>query len=316
MVIKVLDCATLGEGLSYESLEKLGDVSLYEYTEPFELVERISDADVVIINKIKMTKEVLSQCKSLKLICVFATGYDNIDVKYAKEAGIAVCNVPAYSTESVMLFTVSSVLSLVAHLEEYKSFVRSGEYTRQGKPNCLTPVFHEIKGMKWGIVGYGNIGKRVADVARALGAEVMINKRTKTDNEEITEIDTLIKECDIITLHCPLTDNTRGLISKERIALMKKNAILVNTARGAVTDESAIAEAIKEQRIGGFGTDVYSVEPFSEEHPFYEIMNYPNVCLTPHAAWGAHESRVRCLGVICDNISAFKSGKFLNRVDK
>ena len=316
MNIKVLDRATLGEGLSYDALRELGDLTIYEYTEPRQIAERLSNADVAIVNKIKMTREVLSKCERLKLICVFATGYDNIDLAYAREAGIAVCNVPAYSTESVMLFTVSGVLSLVSHLQEYKTFVRSGEYTRQDKPNCLSPVFHEIKGMKWGIVGYGNIGKRVADVARALGAEVLINRRTPSDEPGAVDIDTLLSECDIVTVHCPLNDETRGLISKERIATMKKNAILFNTARGAVTDEAAIAEAIKEQRIGGFGTDVYSVEPFSTSHPFYEIMDYPNVCLTPHAAWGAHESRVRCLSVICDNISAFKQGKTLNRVDK
>ncbi len=316
MNIKVLDYATLGDDLSFDCLKELGDLFLYGYTEPNELVERLSDADAVIINKIKMTKEVLSQCDRLKLICVFATGYDNIDIEYAKKAGIAICNVPAYSTESVMLFTVSSVLSLVSHLEEYKSFVRSGEYTRLGKPNSLTPVFHEIKGMKWGIVGYGNIGKRVADVARALGAEVMINRRTRSSEKCVVDIDTIMRECDIITVHCPLTEETRGLISEEKIALMKESAILVNTARGAVTDEGAIAEAIKSKKMGGFGTDVYSIEPFPTSHPFFEIMNYKNVCLTPHAAWGAYESRVRCLDVICDNISAFVQGKMLNRVDK
>ena len=316
MNIKVLDYATLGNDLSFDCLKELGDVFIYGYTDPNELVERLSDADAVIINKIKMTKEVLSQCNRLKLICVFATGYDNIDIEYAKKAGIAVCNVPAYSTESVMLFTVSSVLSLVSHLEEYKSFVRSGEYTRLGKPNSLTPVFHEIKGMKWGIIGYGNIGKRVADVAKALGAEVMINRRKRSSEKCFVDIDTLMRECDIITVHCPLTNETRDLISKDRIALMKETAVLVNTARGAVTDEAAIAEAIKNKKIGGFGTDVYSVEPFPKSHPFFEIMNYANVCLTPHAAWGAYESRVRCLDVICDNISAFVQGKILNRVDK
>ncbi len=315
MKIKVLDVSTMGEDINFDILKNLGELELIGYTPAQEVITAIGDAEVIIINKIKITKEVLDSCKSLRLICVFATGYDNIDVSYAKERGVAVCNVPAYSTDSVMLFCVSAVLSLVSHLNEYLSFVNSGKYTALGIPNAITPVFHEIKGMTWGIVGYGNIGKRVAEVARALGAEVIVYRRNPSCDVECVGIDELIERSDIITLHCPLNDGTRGLISRERIDKCKKNAIIVNVARGAVTDEAAIADAIKSGRIGGFGTDVYSVEPFAENSPLDEIKSLDNVILTPHAAWAAFEARQRCLDVIYKNIEAFSSGRFLNRVD-
>ncbi len=315
MRIKVLDTKTMGEDINFGVLRELGELEIIGFTSPDEVIPTIKDADVIVINKIKITKEVLAQSPKLKLICVFATGYDNVDIKAARERGVAVCNVPAYSTDSVMLFTVATVLSLVSHLGEYTSFVRSGEYTKSGMPNAITPVFHEIGGMTWGIVGYGNIGKRVATVARSLGAEVIVNKRTPEAGVECVGIDELVRRSDIITLHCPLTDATRGLISKERIALMKSNAIVVNAARGAVTDEEAIAAAIKEGKIGGFGTDVYSSEPLSKDSPISSIIDRNNVILTPHAAWAAFEARERCLNVICNNIKAFISGEIKNRVD-
>ena len=226
--ITVLDRASLGVDTPFDVLSELGDVEIYDATSPDELNERIKDSNVIIVNKIKLTREVLCQAENLKLACVFATGYDNIDTKAASELGIGVCNVPAYSTDSVSLLTISTVLSLAAHLNEYNDFVMSGDYTRSGIPNRLTPVFHEIRGMKWGIIGYGNIGKAVGRVAEAMGAELLINKRTPIDGVRCVDVDTLCRESDIITVHCPLNDGTRALINKERLSIMKKNGILVN----------------------------------------------------------------------------------------
>ncbi len=316
MLIKVLDGASLGEDTPIkEYLSKEGELEIYSKTSDEEMEERISNAEIIVINKIKITEKVLSYAKVLKLICVFATGYDNIDLDAARRHGVAVCNVPAYSTESVALFTVSTVLALASHLLEYRRFVTDGEYTRLGVPNRLVPVYHEIAGKTWGIIGYGNIGKAVGRVAESLGAKVIVNKRTPEPYVECVDVDTLCRESDIITLHCPLNDGTQGIISRERLGIMKPSVILVNEARGAVLDEAAVAEAVKEGRIAAFASDVYSTEPFGEAHPYTSIMNLDNVILTPHAAWGSYESRCRCISVIADNISSYKMGKTLNRVD-
>ena len=315
MKIKILDKGSMGDDLNFDVLRDFGEVEIYDRTEESLLEERISDAEVIIINKIKITKELLKTAKALKLICVFATGYDNVDLESAKKQGVAVCNVPAYSTDSVVLYTVATVLSLAARLNEYTDFVKSGEYRITGLPNRITPVFHEIKGKTWGIVGYGNIGRAVGEVARALGANVIVNKRTPTDDVECVDIDTLCKRSDIITLHTPLNDATRNLIDKNRLALMKQSVILVNEARGAVVSEADVADAVTNGMIGAFGCDVYSKEPFGSDHPYMKIIDFPNVILTPHSAWGALEARERCLKIIHDNINAFIEGKFLNRVD-
>ena len=315
MKITVLDSATLGEDLDLSPLSEVMETEIYVNTPPESVAERIAGSDVVIINKVKLNESNLAGAKNLKLICVAATGYDNIDVAYCKTAGIAVCNVVGYSSLSVAQITVVTVLSLSCHLHEHTETVRSGRYTASGVANSLTPVYHELAGKTWGIVGYGNIGKQVGRVADALGCRVIYNKRTPDKNPECVSLETLCKESDIITIHTPLSDSTRGLISKDMVALMKKDVIVVNEARGAVTDETALALAIKEGRIGALGCDVYSVEPFGTDHPFYEIKERPNVCLTPHMAWGAYEARVRCLGEIVLNIKAFFSGEIRNRVD-
>ena len=315
MKIKVLDVDTVGRDINFGILNELGEVELVGFTSADAVISTIGDANAIIINKIKITKEVLDACPSLRLICVFATGYDNVDIKAARERGVAVCNVPAYSTDSVMLFCVTAVLSLISHMNEYRGFVSSGKYTALGMPNAITPVFHEIKGLTWGIVGYGNIGRRVGEVARILGANVIVNKRTRAEDVECVDIDELIERADIITLNCPLNEDTRGLISRERISKMKKNAILVNVARGAVTDEEAVADAILDGTIAGFATDVYSKEPFDKTSPMMRLLECDNVILTPHAAWAAYEARSRCLEIIFSNIKAFSEGKIQNRVD-
>lgn len=315
MKIKVLDTLSLGEDTPLHYLKELGELEVYPSSTPCEVIERCKDADVIVLNKIKITRDVLYSAEKLKLVCVFATGYDNIDLVAARERGIAVCNVPGYSSESVALITASTVLALVTHLREYNGYVASGEYTASGVPNKLTPVFHELSGKTWGIVGYGGIGKAVARIASVFGVKILVNKRTPVTEVECVDIDTLCKESDIITLHCPLNDQTRHLINRDRLELMKKDVILVNEARGAVVSEEDVAEAIVKGEIGAFGCDVYSIEPFGKDHPYNKIMNLSNVILTPHCAWGSFEARERCIKIICENIKEFFCGKINNRVD-
>lgn len=315
MKIVVLDRDSLGLDTPLDGLLAIGEVEVYDRTSADEIEERVSDAEIIILNKVKITEGVFAAANKLKLICIFATGYDNIDLFAARKYGVGVCNVPGYSTDSVALFTLATVLSLYTHLGEYNEYVRSGDYSDSGVPNKLTPVYHEIKGKTWGIIGLGNIGKAVAKVAEALGAKVIANKRTPVEDYKCVDIDTLCRESDIITIHCPLNDGTRNIINKDRIALMKRSVVIVNEARGAVINECDIVDAVKKGMIGAFGSDVYSQEPFGIDHPFYEIKDYCNVLFTPHAAWGSYESRVRCINIICDNIASFLSGERLNRVD-
>ncbi len=314
MKIVILDAATLGADIDLSPIRVLGDLTVYQTTAEWELPARVADADAVVVNKLKMNEKTLNGAKSLKLICETATGYDNIDTAYCRAHGIAVCNVPAYSTDSVVQVTLAMALSLTTHLFAYRDHVNSGAYTKEGVANCLTPIYHELSSMTWGVVGGGNIGRRVAEIARALGCRVlMCRKQTETVFEN-ADLDTVCREADIISLHVPLTPETRGMIHKARIASMKRNAILINVARGAVTDEAALAEAVAEGRLGGLGVDVFEKEPFSENHPFSRIMHRENVCLTPHMAWGAAEARARCVGTVAENMKAFFAGEHQNRI--
>lgn len=251
----------------------------------------------------------------MKLICVTATGYDNIDVEYARKRGVGVCNVVGYSTSNVAQITASMVLDLINRMDDYRDSVKSGEYSARGVANVLSPTYHEIEGKTWGIVGFGNIGRRVARIADALGCRILVNKREAIPDYECVDIDTICRECDIITLHTPLNDGTRGLIGKERLEMMKDEAILVNVARGAVLDEGAVARAVKEGKLGGFGCDVYSSEPFGAEHPYFAIKDMNNVILTPHMAWGSLEARLRLCSEVKQNIICYFDGKLRNRID-
>ena len=213
MKITVLDSATLGDDLDLSPLSAVGETEVYKNSAPDEVEGRISESDVVVINKIKLNESNLSSAKKLKLICIAATGYDNIDVAYCKKAGIAVCNVVGYSTHSVAQITVATVLSLACHLPEHGETVKSGRYTESGVANSLVPVYHELAGKTWGIVGFGNIGRQVGRVAEAFGCRVLANRRSGGDG--CVSLEQLCRESDIITVHTPLSDSTRGLISRE-----------------------------------------------------------------------------------------------------
>ncbi len=315
MNITVFDINSIGNDIDISPISSLGNTAVFSHTTRDELVSRLKNTQIAVLNKIKLTEDVLKNAPDLKLICVAATGFDNIDTKYCREHGIAVANVPGYSTHSVAAVTVATVLNLLTHLKEYSAFVSDGGYTASGAPNKLSPAFHDLYGKTWGIIGYGNIGKKVADVARAFGCKVIYSKNTPIDDSDCVDIDTLCKNSDIITVHCPLNESTRNLIDSRRLSLMKNSVILVNAARGAVCDESAVAEWVKKGEMGGFGCDVYSAEPFDEDHPFYGIKDMPSVCLTPHMAWASFEARTKVVYEMAENIKAFLKGEIRNRVE-
>ena len=315
MNIVVLDAATLGGDLDLSPLHEIGTVYAYPGTPVEEIPARIAEADIIISNKLKLNRDNLAQADRLKLICVCATGFDCIDVAYCRERGIGVCNVPGYSTESVSQLTLAMALSLMGHLQEYRSHVHTGAYTNGGVANCLTPVWHEIAGKTWGVIGGGNIGQRVAGLAEAFGCKVLMCRRQADPKYPTVDVDTLCRTADIISVHVPLNEETRGMIGADQIALMKKDAIFINVARGLVVDEEALTCAIEEDRIGGLGVDVFSVEPFGTDHPYTRILDRDNVLLTPHTAWGAIETRTRCLNIVADNIKVWRKGEKQNRVD-
>lgn len=315
MKITVLDAETIGADVSMEVFSPFGEVTVYASTSPNEVALHAAGAEVLLLNKVRLHAENLRGCDTLRLICVAATGFDNIDLDYCRSRGIAVCNVVGYSTQSVAQFTLAMALSLMTNLPAFDAHVRSGAYTANGIPNCLTPTYHEIAGKTWGIVGFGNIGRQVGLVARALGCRVLVNKRTPVEDWDCVSLEKICRESDILSIHTPLNEATRNLIDREHIAMMKPNAIVINVARGAVTDEQALADALREGRLGGLGVDVYSAEPMRAEHPFYSIRERENVCFTPHMAWGAYETRVRLLSEMAENIRSYLEGGKRNRVD-
>jgi glycerate dehydrogenase len=314
MKIVVLDAATMGADMDFSPLYALGEVEVYQHTSQEEVLARITDADVLVLNKTRLGEHNLADAKRPLLIAITATGFDNVDVAYCREQGIAVANVAGYSTDSVAQLTFATALSLACHLRAYNDYVASGAYTASNCFNRLTPAYHELAGKTWGIVGLGNIGMKVARIAEAFGCRVIAYTRTPKSQYPCLSLEEVCSEADIISLHTPLNDATKGLISREMLAKMKPGVILVNEARGAVVDEAAVADAVLAGRLY-YGADVYSAEPFPAESPIYTVKENPRVCLTPHMAWGSVEARERCLGEVCQNILAYKDGIRRNRVD-
>ena len=314
MNVVLLDYGSLGYDVDLTPFQSTGNVTAYEMTTQEQLAERIQDADVLITNKLKLNRSNLGVATHLKQICVTATGYDNIDLEYCAERGIAVCNVPGYSTDSVAQLTLAMAFALSTHLVSYRNHVNGGFYSRSGSPNLLSPVWHELTGRTWGIVGCGNIGRKVAQVARAMGCKVLVYRRNLDPEFESVDLDTLLQQSDVVSVHLPLNDQTRGILSREKIAMMKKDAILINVARGAITDEAALVDAIEAEQLGGLGVDVYTVEPIPVDHAYSRIMDRPNVIFTPHCAWGSLEARNRCIYEVAENIHAYQRGEGRNRV--
>ena len=310
MKITILDSSTLGEDISLDAITKIGDTDVYENTSQSEIKDRIKDCNVVVLNKMKLGCEELSAAQKLKLICVTATGYDNVDVKYCRENGIAVCNVVGYSTDSVCLLTVSMALSLAVRLPEYDEYTKSGAYTRSGLQNMLSPVYCEMRGKTWGIIGYGAIGKAVGKVAESFGCRVIYASRTHGG----VSVDDIMRNSDFISIHVPLTDETRGMIGKRELSLCERKPVLINVSRGAVCDEASLVEAVKDGTLSGLGVDVYTEEPFGADSPYNTLFDCKRVILTPHMAWGAYEARVRCVNEVAENIKTFFGGGKRNRV--
>lgn len=305
----ILDGETLGFDVDLSPITEANETTIYQSTSPDLVAERIEKAEVVVINKIKLNESNLKNAKNLKLICLAATGYDNVDISYCKERGIAVFNVVGYSTDSVAQITVNMALNLVNSLNAYTNFVKDGSYTKSGKANCLVPVYHELSALTWGVAGLGNIGRKTAEIAKAFGCRVLAFKRTPDTEFETVSLDELCEKSDIISIHLPHNEKTDRIFSRKMISKMKKGVIIVNTARGKVIDEEAILEGIKNKTIGGFGTDVYPIEPFPENSIYNELKEFDNVCMTPHMAWGGIETRNRCVFLIAQNIKDFESGK-------
>ncbi len=314
MKLTILDAGTLGEDICLQPLQEAGDLTVFAETAQEKIEARICNADVVITNKLKLNRENLKNAANLKLICVTATGFDNIDLDFCRERGIGVCNVPGYSTDSVAQATLAMVLELSTHLSQYRDHVRSGAYSRGGCANYLGFPWSELAGTTWGVIGGGAIGQRVAAIAQAFGCRVLMCRRKQDPHFQTVDLDTLCRESDVITVHVPLNPQTRGMLDAEQIARMKTGAILVNTARGAVCDEAALTEAIISGHLGGLGIDVYVQEPLAENHPYFQIVDRPDVCLTPHMAWSAREARNRCVAEVAGNIRAFAQGDFRNRI--
>ena len=314
MKIVILDGYTANPGdLSWRELEKMGDVTVYERTSPEETVVRAADAEVVLTNKVLMTREVMEQLPQLKYIGVLATGYNVVDIQAAHERGIVVTNVPAYSTESVAQMVFAHLLTVTNRTEHYAQQNREGKWSRSKDFCYCDTTLTEMAGKTFGIVGLGNIGMRVAQIALAFGMKVKVlsSKEVLPAGIEKVTLDELLATSDVLSLHCPLTDSTRHLINKESIQKMKSSAILINTGRGPLVDDDAVANALAEGRLYAFCADVMTVEPPAADNP---LLKQPNAYITPHIAWASTEARVRLIQIATENVGCFINGKPQNVV--
>ena len=311
MKIVVLDGYAANPGdLSWAALEALGELTVYDRTAPEAVVERIGDAEMALTNKTELGRAQLAAAPKLKYVGVLATGYNVVDVAAARELGITVTNVPAYSTDSVAQLTIALLLEICHHAGEHNRAVQAGRWTNS-PDYCFwdTPLI-ELAGKTMGIIGYGRIGRRVAELARCLGMKVVAWTRTPRDPECVS-LDELLRVSDVISLHCPLFPETRGLINRETIAKMKDGAILLNTSRGPLIDDQALSEALKSGKLYAAGADVAAVEPIAADNP---LLGLPNMILTPHIAWATLEARTRLLDIAAKNAQAFLWGEPVNVV--
>ena len=316
MKIVVLDGFTANPGdLSWKGLEELGTVTVYDRTKPEETVARAADADIVLTNKVLISREVMMQLPQLKYIGVLATGYNVVDIEAAHERGIIVTNVPAYSTESVAQMVFAHLLTVTNRTEHYALQNRQGRWTKN--PDfCYWDFPHmELAGKTFGIVGLGNIGRRVAEIALAFGMQVkaLTSKSANTlpAGIEKADLEALLATSDVISLHCPLTDTTRHLINRETLQRMKPSAILINTGRGPLVDDQAVASALAEGQLAAFCADVLTEEPPKADNP---LLSQPNAFITPHIAWATEEARSRLLQIAISNVEAFLNAKPQNVV--
>ncbi len=318
MQIVVLDGHTLNPGdLTWASLEAFGDCTVYQRTAAEQIVERAHDAKIILTNKVLLPAETLAKLPKLKYIGVLATGYNVIDLEAAKTQNIVVCNVPGYSTASVCQMVFALLLEMTQQVAHHAQLVEEGEWT-----SCADFSFHarpltELAGKTLGLVGYGQIGQQVAQVARSFGMRVIVNTAHPEKYESdatvtFVDVEELFSDSDVISLNCPLTDETKHLVNAARLARVKQGALLINTGRGPLIDEEAVAEALSAGYLGGFATDVLSSEPPDEENPLFKA---PNCFITPHIAWATTEARQRLLDITVDNVQAFLGGAPQNQVN-
>ena len=307
MKITVLDGFAVNPGdLDWGILEPYGQVTVYDRTESQQQsIQRIGDSQIVLVNKTPLPASVIEACPSIRMIGMLATGYNIVDVECARRHGIPVCNVPCYSTDSVAQFSIALLLEICHHIGRHDVLVHQGAWT-SCQDFCLwtTPQI-ELAGKTMGIIGYGRIGQKTAEIARALGMAVLAYSRTPKPEGTFVDLDTLLAQSDVISLHCPLFPQTRELINRERIAKMKDGAILINTARGGLLEEQAVAEALAEGKLRAVGLDVATVEPIQKDNP---LLSAPNCVITPHMAWTPIEARRRLLNTVKENIRCFIQG--------
>ncbi len=318
MKIVILERNSVGTDVSVDCISDFGEVTAYPNTvTPEEVRERVRDADIVIANKSPLGEATLREAPNVKLICEFATGYDNCDLKYCSSRGIKVTNVRDYCTAMVAQHTFCLALALSEKLAHYDAYVKSGEYSAQDRFSNFDLPFYELAGKTWGIIGMGNIGRRVAKIAAAFGCRVLFYSVTGTstcrDYPQV-DFDTLLSESDFLSLHCPLSDLTENLINGAALKKMKNTAILVNVARGKVVDNAALYEALINGEIQAAGLDVVENEPLEESNPLSGFQDSSRLIITPHLAWASVEARTRCVWEAHENIAAFLRGEDRNVV--
>jgi glycerate dehydrogenase len=308
MKIVFLDAMTLGSDMDLSCFKRYGEVVIYQTTNHEELGERLNEAAIIITNKVVLGKNEFKNAPHLKLVCVAATGYNNIDLDSAGQKGIIVANVRNYSTEGVAQHTFSLILALENSLVEYVNDTRLGEWEKSPVFNMLRHPFHEIHGKKLGILGYGAIGKRVAEIGKGFGMQVLVGKRKgiQYTGAERVDFEILLKESDILTIHTPLSENTKNLFTFHEMKKMKPGALLINVARGGIVNEKDLYRALSEGIIRGAALDVSENEPI---HPDNPLKSLKNVLISPHIAWASFESRKRLVAGICQNIEKYLQGR-------
>lgn len=308
MKIVFLDIKTIGEDIDISYFDALGEVVKYPFSTPEEALERTKDADVIVLNKVEINEKSIGKAEHLKLVCVTATGTNNLDKEYLAKRKIEWRNVAGYSTETVAQHTFALLFYLLEKLSYYDEYVKSEKYVSDVTFTHFAHTFHELSGKTWGIVGLGNIGRRVADLAKGFGCNVIYystsGKNNNSDYERV-DFDTLLEFSDIVSVHAPLDENTRGLFGKDAFDKMKKDAIFINVGRGPIIDEQALVDALNENKIAAAGLDVLSVEPMSPENPLRNIKDSEKLIITPHIAWASVEARTRLMKIICNQIKEF-----------
>ena len=317
MKLVILERNSLGTDIDVSCFERFGDVMVYGNTVRHQVAERVKDAEIIMSNKAPLVEETLKDAASVKLICLFATGYDCVDLEYCRSRGIKVANVVDYCTDAVSQHTFAMLFYLLEHLRHYDESVKSGAYGAQDRFSNFDLPFTELTGKTWGIVGMGHIGRKVAATAQAFGCRVIFysasGKSTCTDYERV-DLDTLLASSDVLSLHCPLSERTRGLIDKKALEKMKRTAILLNVARGPVINNSDLYWALQNEEIAGAGLDVLEKEPITSDNLLGRIQDSNRLLITPHMAWATTEARTRIVEEVCRNVEAYLQGKDRNIV--